>query len=194
VVFGLALAFDALDTETGEVGAQPCQRPFMKKTGQIIGPVGHQFTAPDPDEEIEIFARDRGSIFLHSRSGQCPMRKAERRPVALELRQFLQQRRIRWTREKCRKQRIFLSSSNSSVVDRVGCPRVEVRSQHSAGHARRCLDRDDAVRRHARPIEDGGLRDTNAARQLGDAARGPDRLAQPRSSSHQNCSDGVRAN
>src|SRR5260370_1107715 len=120
VVFGLVLAFDALDTEINEVGAQSGQRPLVQKTGQVIGSVGQQLAATDADEEVEIFAGDRGGLFLRSCSSERLMRNAERRPVAPEPRQSLQQRQIRRAHHERRKQRVFLRARNGGVVECVG--------------------------------------------------------------------------
>ena len=41
-----------------EIVAQPRERPLVQKAGQIVGRIGQQLAAAEPDEEIEIFALD----------------------------------------------------------------------------------------------------------------------------------------
>jgi hypothetical protein len=58
VVFRPALTFRPLDSKSSQVRAQARQWPLMQKPGEIIRAVGQEFPAPEPDEEIEIFALD----------------------------------------------------------------------------------------------------------------------------------------
>ena len=55
VVLGLGLSVGLLDAQTLEVAAQPRQRALVEKAGQVVGRVGEQLAAAEPDEKVEVF-------------------------------------------------------------------------------------------------------------------------------------------
>jgi hypothetical protein len=56
----------------------------VKKTGQIIGGIGKQFAAADPDEEIEEFLADGTIVGVHCCRCEFDMRHAEIGRIAFQ--------------------------------------------------------------------------------------------------------------
>ena len=84
MIFGLGIAFGALDAERREIVAQPRQRALVQEAGEIVGPIGQQLAAAEPDEEIEIFALDALDLGFARGLGQRRMRDAKRRRIAAQ--------------------------------------------------------------------------------------------------------------
>ena len=72
MILRLDLALGALDAERAEIVAQPRQRPLVQEAGEIIGAVGQQFAAAEPDEEVEVFALDALDASLRSPPAPAP--------------------------------------------------------------------------------------------------------------------------
>src|SRR5436189_3270327 len=84
VIFRLAIALGALDSERAEIGAEPRQRPFVQESGEIVGGVGQQFAAAESDEQVEILALDAiDGGFAGGLRERC-MRDTERRRGAAQ--------------------------------------------------------------------------------------------------------------
>ena len=95
MILGLYLLFSALDTEFPQVPAQARERPFVQEPGEIIRPIRQQFAAADSYEQIEELALDAldGRICCCLRKRR--MRDTERRRIAAQLRNLLQQGGVR---------------------------------------------------------------------------------------------------
>ena len=95
VVLRLRLSFDTFDAVRAKILAQSSQRPFVKKTGEIVGSVGKQFAAPNSDEKGEVLACDP----LYVRAAGClrksHMREAKRGRITTELGNPTERRCIR---------------------------------------------------------------------------------------------------
>ena len=63
-----------------EIVAQPRQRPLVQEAGEIVGAVGQQLAAAEPDEEIEVLALD--ALDSASRGGLAERRMREPSGVA----------------------------------------------------------------------------------------------------------------
>ena len=87
VIFRLPRGARALDPERIEIFAHPRQRALVKKAGQIIGGIGKQFAAAEPDEQIEEFLADGAIIGRRGCRREFDMRHAEIGRVALQRRQ-----------------------------------------------------------------------------------------------------------
>ena len=94
VILGLVVALGPFDPEAREILAQARERALVQESGEVEGPVGQQFAASKPDEQIEVFALDPLHRGLRRGFGQFDMRDAERRRIAAQRRELLQQRRI----------------------------------------------------------------------------------------------------
>ena len=81
MIFRLGLSSGALDTEPCEVVAQSRQRTLVQESGEIIGAIGHQFAAPDADEQREEFSFDLRDIRRGGRLSERRVRGAKRRRI-----------------------------------------------------------------------------------------------------------------
>ena len=84
MILRLVVALDALDSERREILAQPRERPLVQEAGEIVRRVRQQFAAPEPDEQIEVFALDPLRRSLRRGFGERDMRDAERRRIAAQ--------------------------------------------------------------------------------------------------------------
>ena len=116
MIFGLVVAFGALDAERREIAAQPRQRTLVQEAGQIIRGVGQQFAAAEPDEQVEELALDALDRGFAGGLRQRGMRDAERRRVAAQAGETLQQLRVRRAREQRGEQRVFLRARRGDLV------------------------------------------------------------------------------
>ncbi len=115
----------------------------MQEAGEIVGAIGQQFPAPEPDEEIEIFALDALGIRSLPRR-----RRAQHAPARAESHRRARRRArsssacVGRAREQRGEQRIFLRARSIDVVD-------------VTARARMLADRDrDATRRGSTPVAD----------------------------------------
>jgi hypothetical protein len=103
------------------------------------------------------------------------MCNAERRGVAAQAGETLQQLCVRSASEQRSEQRVLLRPRCGDVVGRLlvlfGLS-VEVGPQDLAVDAGRCLDNEHTLGRNSRPVGHRRLRDTNLAREFTDAADG----------------------
>ena len=76
--------------------------------------------------------------------------------------------------KQSRQQRIFLRAAASDVI--YTRPGVQVRPQNGACDAARVLDLENALRRDPGPVRNGWLRNSNPAREFGDATDGANSL------------------
>ena len=92
VIFRFVLLFGPDDSERAQIVAQPRQRAFVQKAGEIVGAVGQQFASADTDEQFEKLApKEFGVGFLRSlRQGR--VRGSELRRIAANSGQRLEQR------------------------------------------------------------------------------------------------------
>ena len=95
MVFRLALTFRPLDPESSQMHTQARQRPLMQEPREIIRAVGQEFPAPEPDEEIEIFALDTLGAGSCSGLRERGMGGAERARVAAQFGETVEQESIR---------------------------------------------------------------------------------------------------
>ena len=58
MILGFHLPFGAFDAEREQILAQPRERPFVEKAGEIIRAIRKQLAAPDSNEEIEKLTFD----------------------------------------------------------------------------------------------------------------------------------------
>jgi hypothetical protein len=58
MIFGLGDPRRALDAQFVQVLTQPRKRALVQEPGKIVGAVGQQLAAADPDKEIEKLALD----------------------------------------------------------------------------------------------------------------------------------------
>ena len=102
--------------------------------------------------------------------------------VAFEVFKPLQQIGIRRLREQHGKQRVFLRARDIDLVQspvQLKIRSEKIRAQNCPGNAGRRLNGCDPLRRHAVPIRDGRLRDSDTARELAHSADGSNGLFQP---------------
>ena len=117
VIFRLARGAGALDPEPVEILAHPRQRALVKEAGQVVGGIGQQFAAAEPDEEIEEFLAD-GAVVRRRRSGcEFDMRHAEIGAIALQRCDALQRVRIGRLAEQQRQQAVFRGAQLIDLVD-----------------------------------------------------------------------------
>ena len=91
VIFRLAIAFGALDSERAKIGAQSSQRAFVQEAGEIVRGVGQQFAAAKSDEQVEVLALDTLDGGLAGRLRESGMRDTERRRIAAQAGEAFQQ-------------------------------------------------------------------------------------------------------
>ncbi len=155
MIFRLRLTGNALDAELGQVGAQARERPLVQEPGEIVGAVGQKLAAPEADEEVEILALDARGIGPAGRLGERGVGQSDRRSVAAQAAQPVQQPGIRSPRQKHREQRVFLRARGVDLVEvaaEAGMLGVKVGTQHRATDAGHGLDRQHALGRDARPV------------------------------------------
>ena len=95
MILGLDIAFAARDRELVEILAQPLQRPFVEKAGEIVGAVGQELAAAEPDEQIEVLALDLVGIGQQRGFRQRRVSDAERARIGAQPGQPLEQPGIR---------------------------------------------------------------------------------------------------
>ena len=78
VILRLAVSLGAFDAEPGQMRTQARQWPLVQESREIIRSVREKFAAPEPDEEVEIFAFDAFGICQASGLRDCRMDDAER--------------------------------------------------------------------------------------------------------------------
>src|SRR5271169_7267289 len=78
MIFRFSFAVDALDAEPCEVVAQARQRALIQEAGKIIRTIGHQFAAPNADEQIEELTLDPLDICRLRRLGERRVGETER--------------------------------------------------------------------------------------------------------------------
>ena len=122
-------------------------------------------------------------VDARGRFGERHMREAERRRIAAAVATSRASSvGIRRAREQRGEQRIFLRAREIDLVD-VGCTAgspIEIGPQTHARDAGRGLDRKHALGGNRVPVRNGRLRNTDAAREFGDAADGLDRFLKSR--------------
>ena len=107
----------ALDPEPIEILAHPRQRALVQKAGQIVGGIGQQFAAAEPDEEIEEFLADGAVVASPRRLREFDMRDAEIGPVALQRGDALERIRVGRLAEQQRQQAVFRGAQLIDLVD-----------------------------------------------------------------------------
>ena len=123
-----------------EILAQARERTLVQEAGEIVGAVGQQFAAAEPDEEIEIFALD----LLDRRrraaaSRERDMRDAERRRIAAQ------------ARRAARAEPASGARASSAASSAYSCARATSTSSTSADGRARDKDR-AAARARSTPV------------------------------------------
>ena len=101
-----------------EIGAQPRQRALVQEAGEIVRAVGQQFAAAEPDEQVEVLALDALDRGFACGLRERGMRDAERRRVAAQAGETLQQLCVRRAPEQRGEQRVFLRARCGDIVGR----------------------------------------------------------------------------
>ena len=182
VVLRLDIALAALDAERLEIAAQPRQRALVQEAGQVVGAVGQQLAAPEPDEEIEILAlRPRSASVSRGGFRQRRMREAERardrpRSPASALENI-----ARRARAAAAPRAAHIPARAPHRPRRVAAAHARRRDRGAARPARRRwrLDREHPLGRNALPVRNRGLGNAYFSRKLADAAGGVDRFLEP---------------
>src|SRR5262245_66286007 len=78
VILGLRLSGYPFDSELAEIRAQSRKRPLVQEASQVIRSVRQKFPAPEPNEEIEIFALEALDIGALRRLCERDIRHSER--------------------------------------------------------------------------------------------------------------------
>ena len=126
------------------------------------------------------YSRSTASTLAAARRlGESDMRHAERRGIAAEFREPLEQRRVGRTRQQRRQKRVFLRARRVDFVDVARHVSAEqIGTQHRRGSRRLQFDREHAFGRDTIPVRDRRLRDSYFAREFAHAANGADRFLQ----------------
>ena len=119
MILGLAVAFGALDAERRQIAAQPRQRTLVQEAGEIVRAVGQQFAAAEPDEQVEVLALDALDRGFARGLRERGMRDAERRRIAAQAGEALQQLCVRRARQQRGEQRVFLRARRGDIVGRL---------------------------------------------------------------------------
>ena len=117
MIFRLPRRAGALDPERIEILAHPRQRALVQKTGQVIGGIGQQFAAAEPDEQIEEFLADGAIIRRRRGHREFDMRDAEIGRVALQRCNALERLRVGRLAEQQRQQAVFRGAQLIDLVD-----------------------------------------------------------------------------
>ena len=139
----LGNAVRARDAEARQVLAQTSERPLVQEAGEIVGRVGQKLAASDADEKVEVFTLEVRSVRIFCGFGQFAVGSAERRFIAVQLPDLLQQHRIGRACEQSPKQRIFRCTRTIDVVDAVFV--VEIRPQNRTSDSGRALQFENAA-------------------------------------------------
>ena len=107
MIFRLSRRARALDPERIQVFAHPRQRPLVKEAGQIVGGIGKQFAASEPDEETEELLADGAVVRRRGGGSKLDMRHAEIGSIALQRCNTLERVRVRRLAEQQRQQAVF---------------------------------------------------------------------------------------
>ena len=117
MIFRLPRRAGALDSEPIEILAHPRQRTLVQKTGQVIGGIGQQFAAPEPDEQIEEFLADGAIVRGRRRCREFDMRDAEIGRVALQRGDAPERLGVGRLAEQQRQQAVFRGAQLIDLVD-----------------------------------------------------------------------------
>ena len=90
VIFRFPRRSDALDAEQAQILAHPRQWTFVQKAGQIVGGIGQQFAAAEPDEEVEKLLARSAIVGRCGSGSKFEMGDAEIGRVALQRRDTLE--------------------------------------------------------------------------------------------------------
>src|SRR5262249_50506561 len=116
-ILGPRLARYPFDSGPREIRAQARKRPLVQEASQVIRSVRQKFPAPEPNEEIEIFALEALDIGALRRVCEPDMCQSERARIASQCAETLKQPGIGRACEQHRKQRIFLRPRRFDLVD-----------------------------------------------------------------------------
>src|ERR1700676_4027664 len=100
MILWLCLPGLSLDSEPGQVLAQPRERPVKQKPSEVVGLVGHQLPAPEADEEVKILPLNIPGAGTSGSLGNGRMGEPQRARVAAKSGEALEQALIRRAREK----------------------------------------------------------------------------------------------
>ena len=117
VILGLRLAGGSLDCKLFKMRAQPRERTLMQKAGEIIRRVGQKLSAPEPDEQVEIFPLDAFGAGPLRRLRERRVCQPERAWIPAQRGETLEQRAVRRAREQNGEQRIFLCARYVEVLE-----------------------------------------------------------------------------
>ena len=119
VILGFRIALGALDAKLHEILAQARERPLMQESGEIIGAVGQQLAAAEPDEEIEVLALDLVRRGVFRGLGERGMREPERACIGRAACATRASRSASGARDEQRgEQPIFLGARGFGFVER----------------------------------------------------------------------------
>ena len=160
-----------------QIFAHPRQRALVKEAGQIVGGIGQQFAAAEPDEEIEEFLADGAIIGRRCRRREFDMRHAEIGRVALQRRHTPKRVGVGRLAEQQRQQAVFRGAQLIDLVDfGFRCHlilgwSVEIGTKDETLDLRQRLDGENTFGGNARPRRNRGLRNADPPRQRRDATR-----------------------
>ena len=117
MIFRLPRGARALDPERIQILAHPRQRPLVKKAGQIVGGIGKQFAASEPDEQIEELLADGAVVGRRGGGRKFDMRHAEIGSIALQRCNPLERIRVRRLAEQQGQQAVFRGAQLIDLVD-----------------------------------------------------------------------------
>ena len=147
----------------------------MKKAGQIVGGIGQQFAAAEPDEEIEELLADGAIVRRRGGGSKLDMRHAEIGPIALQRGNALERLGVGRLAEQQRQQAVFRGTQLIDLVDfGFRCHlilgwSVEIGTKNKTIHLRQRLDGENPLGGNARPRRNRGLRNADPPRQRCDA-------------------------
>src|SRR5690348_9074518 len=96
--------------------AQARERPLVEKARQIVRAVRQEFTASQPDKQVEILALDACNIRPACCLGERGMRQSKRGCIAAQPRESLDECCGGSTRKQEREERVFLRPCNVDII------------------------------------------------------------------------------
>ena len=184
MIFRLPRRAGALDPERIQILAHPRQRALVQEAGQIIGGIGQQFAAAEPDEQIEEFLADGAIVGCRGGGSEFDMRHAEIGRIALQRRDALERVRVGRLAEQQRQQAVFRGAQLIDLVDfGFRCHlilgwSVEIGAKNVTMHLRQRLDGENPFGGNPRPRRNRRLRNADPSRQRRDTTCCPDCLFQ----------------
>ena len=151
----------------GEIAAQPRQRPLVQKAGQIVGGIGQDFAASDPDEEVEILALHGVARARDATSARAAWARPSGVSSAI---QFASAPSGSTARREQRGKQEHIPARAPASTGSTACParpaRCRVGAKHFARNSRCAFDRNHTLSGHPVPVGNGGLGNADFSRKL----------------------------